>query len=174
EKGLVELALFLSKLSSKLERNSKISSEERQSIKENIPAEVRDPAKLSRRLSRRINKHISRYSEETDTQLDSTSKNHYELHDICADERSASSPESRLNAPTKIRLKIVSKKRNIDDVNIKESEDIKDVNEMDDNMIESVNEHQSKRMHLSSSQANDIDGLYGGKQDDSPLTPQSG
>ncbi|RIB03690.1 hypothetical protein C2G38_753415 [Gigaspora rosea] len=174
EKGLVELAIFLSKLSSKLERNSKVSSEERHTIKENIPTEVRDPAKLSRRLSRRINKHISRNNEEADTQLDSTSRNHYELHDVCVNERSGSSPELSLNTPTKIRLKIVSRKRNIDDVNIEDSEDNKGVNEMADNSINSANEHQVKRIHLTS-QTNDTEGLRrGDKQDNSPLTPQSG
>ncbi|CAG8518077.1 3369_t:CDS:2 [Dentiscutata erythropus] len=171
EKGLVELALFLSKLSSKLERNSKVSSEERHSIKENIPTEVRDPAKLSRRLSRRINKHITRNNEEIDAQLDST--NNYELHEVYANERSGSSPEFRLNTPTKIRLKIVSRKRNIEDINIEDSEDNKGVNEMANNMTDSSNEHQAKRILLTS-QTNDTEGLFGDKRDGSPLTPQSG
>ncbi|CAG8493840.1 11012_t:CDS:2 [Diversispora eburnea] len=59
EKGIVELAIFLSELSRKLDSDSETSSQERQIIKSNIPEEIHNHSKLARRLCRKINDHIS-------------------------------------------------------------------------------------------------------------------
>ncbi|CAG8739672.1 88_t:CDS:2, partial [Acaulospora morrowiae] len=119
EKGIVELALFLLKLSSKLESNGNASSEERQLIQSSIPEGISDHSRFARRLCRRINNHINekRFREKgIDTTFISSMKNNVIDIKEDHDNEHSNSPESKIETPKNLRLRIVSKKRNYEDV----------------------------------------------------------